>query len=62
MDSQTAVETLLEVDPGFVDLCKSLLGDAVDPADVWEFLYATDPVVKMSPEQFRARFGYLVEM
>lgn len=50
MDSQTAVVTLLDVDPGFVELCKSLLGDAVDPVDVWEFLYATDPVVKMSPD------------
>ena len=48
MDSQTAVSTLLDVDPGFVDLCKTLLGDAVDPADVWSFMYGFDPVVKMS--------------
>ena len=50
MDSRTAVTALLEVDPGFTELCKSLLGDSVDPADVWEFMYATEPVVKMSPD------------
>jgi hypothetical protein len=50
MDSRTAVDVLLDVDPGFVELCKSLLGDAVDPVDVWEFMYSTDPVVKMSPD------------
>lgn len=50
MDSRTAVDTLLEVDPGFSELCKSLLGDAVDPSDVWQFLYGNEPVVKMSPD------------
>lgn len=46
MDSKTAVNTLLAVDPGFTELCKSLFGDAVDPQDAWDFLYSTDrPVV-----------------
>lgn len=48
MDSKVAVEALLDVDPGFQQLCTTLLGDAVDPADVWAFMYGRDPVVKMS--------------
>lgn len=49
MDSQTAVDSLLEVDPGFVDLCQTLLGDAVEPAEVWQFMYGMDSsVVKMA--------------
>lgn len=35
---------LIPVDPEFVDLCKSLFGDAFDPADAWAF------VEKMSPD------------
>ena len=50
MDSLTAVDTLLRVDPGFQELCKTLLGDAVDPVDVWEYLYGVEPVVKMSDQ------------
>lgn len=48
MNSRLAVDVLLDVDPGFQSLCKTLLGDAVDPADVWEFMYGPSPVVKMS--------------
>lgn len=50
VDSRTAVEALVEVDPGFVTLCKTLLGDSVDPDDAWRFMYGPDYVVKMSPE------------
>jgi len=49
MDSMTAVEALTQVDPGFQELCKTLLGDAVEPAEVWAFLYGSEPVVKMNP-------------
>ncbi len=49
MDSETAVNALLDVDPGFTQLCETLLGDVVDSRDVWEFLYGREPVVKMSP-------------
>lgn len=50
VDSRTAVEALVEVDPGFVTLCKSMLGDAVDPAEVWDFMYGPGYVVKMGPD------------
>lgn len=48
MDSRVAVDALMGIDPGFQQLCKTLLGDSVDPVDVWDYLYGTDPVVKMS--------------
>lgn len=58
MDSLTAVDALLRVDPGFEELCKTLLGDVVDPVDVWQYLYGTDPVVKMSdPSEVHVRRG-----
>ena len=50
VDSRTSVNALIEVDPGFVQLCKTLLGDSVDPQDAWEFLYGPERVVKMGPE------------
>lgn len=50
MDSQIAVEALMDVDPGFAQLCETLFGDAIDPADAWQFLYSPEPVVKMSPD------------
>jgi len=50
MDSQIVVKSLLEVDPDFQEFCKAILGDSADPADVWEFLYAPDRVVKMNPD------------
>jgi hypothetical protein len=50
VDSRVAVEALIEVDPGFVTLCKTLLGDSVDPQDAWEFIYGPDRVIKMGPE------------
>lgn len=50
VDSRVAVDSLIEVDPGFVTLCKTLLGDSVDPAEAWEFIYGPERVVKMSPD------------
>jgi hypothetical protein len=50
MDSQTAVDALYRVDPGFTALCETLLGDAVDARDVWSYVYGSEPVVKMSPD------------
>lgn len=49
MDSFEVVKSLHEVDPGFVELCKTLFGDAVHAEDVWEYLYTVDGVSKMSP-------------
>jgi hypothetical protein len=49
MDSQRVVKALYEVDPGFVELCKTLYGPAVDAQEIWEFLYTPDGVSKMSP-------------
>jgi hypothetical protein len=49
VDSERVVKALTEVDPGFVDLCKTLFGDAVTPEDAWEFLYAPGGVEKMTP-------------
>lgn len=54
MDSRTAVSKLLEVDPQFVELCKALFGDGLDPEAVWAYMYtpngaASVPVVKMNP-------------
>lgn len=50
VDSRVAVDSLIEVDPGFVTLCKTLLGDSVDAAEAWTFIYGPERVVKMSPE------------
>ena len=50
VDSRVAVEALVEVDPGFVTLCKTLLGDTVDPNEAWDFMYGPERVVKMSPD------------
>ena len=50
MDSEIAVEALLNVDPGFAQLCETLFGDAIDPRDAWQYLYAPELVVKMSPD------------
>ena len=49
MDSQSVVKALHEVDPGFVELCKTLFGDAVHADEVWEYLYHPDGISKMSP-------------
>lgn len=58
MDSKRVVDALLEVDPGFERLCKTLFGDLVEPADVWDFMYEQDglsryvaPVTKAMPDQ-----------
>lgn len=50
VDSRVAVEALVEVDPGFVTLCKTLLGDTVDPSEAWAFMYGQERIVKMSPD------------
>jgi hypothetical protein len=50
MDSQTAVDALYRVDPGFTALCETLLGNAVDAREVWSYVYGQEPVVKMSPD------------
>ncbi|CAB4194568.1 Phage-like element PBSX protein, XkdF [uncultured Caudovirales phage] len=49
MDSLRVVKALHDVDPGFVELCKTLFGDAVHAEDVWEFIYTRDGISKMSP-------------
>jgi hypothetical protein len=49
VDSKQAVAALLEVDPGFTQLCKTLFGDVVDPGEVWSFLYTPSGVSKMGP-------------
>jgi hypothetical protein len=50
VDSRVAVEALVEVDPGFVTLCKTLMGDAIDPNEAWEFMYGRERIIKMSPD------------
>lgn len=49
-NSQDVVTALHEVDPGFVELCETLFGDAVDAADAWQYLYGADGVSKMMPD------------
>lgn len=49
MDSKKMVDSLLEVDPGFEQLCKTLFGDLVEPADVWDFMYEQDGLSRMAP-------------
>lgn len=57
MDSKQMVDALLEVDPGFEQLCKTLFGELVEPAEVWDFMYEHDgltrymPVAKAMPDQ-----------
>jgi len=50
MDSQKIVKALHEVDPGFVELCKTLFGDSVHAEEVWEYLYTVDGISKMNPD------------
>jgi hypothetical protein len=50
MDSYQAVTALHEVDPGFVELCKTLFGSTVHAEDVWEMLYTPHGISKMSPD------------
>lgn len=49
VDSQRVVKALVEVDPGFIALCETLFGKAVDAVEVWDFLYTPTGVAKMSP-------------
>lgn len=49
-DSRDIVKALHDIDPGFVTLCETLFGDAVNAADAWEYLYGTDGVAKMMPD------------
>lgn len=49
VDSEKIVKSLFEIDPGFEKLCKTLFGDSVEPADVWEYLYTREGISKMSP-------------
>jgi Putative phage serine protease XkdF len=51
MDSKQMVDALLEVDPGFEQLCKTLFGDLVEPADVWDFMYEQDGISKALPKK-----------
>lgn len=51
MDSQEVVKALHEVDPGFVQLCKTLFGDSVHADAVWEYLYHPEGISKMGPDQ-----------
>lgn len=39
----------MEVDPQFIELCDTLFGKAVDPSDVWEYLYTREGISKMNP-------------
>ena len=50
MNSETAVDTLMSVDPGFTQLVETLFGDVVDSREAWTYLYGTEPVVKMGPD------------
>jgi hypothetical protein len=49
VDSQAVVKALVEVDPGFVQLCETLFGKAVDATDIWEYLYTPEGIAKMGP-------------
>jgi hypothetical protein len=49
VDSKQMVNALLEVDPGFEQLCKTLFGDLVEPADVWGFMYEQDGLSRIAP-------------
>lgn len=49
VDADRVVKALHEVDPAFVALCDTLYGPGVDAGDVWQYIYKTTGVVKMSP-------------
>lgn len=49
-DSRDVVTALHGVDPGFVQLCSTLFGDAVDAQQAWDYLYGRDGVSKMMPD------------
>lgn len=48
-DSRTVVKALTEVDPGFLALTNTLFGPSVDGNAIWEYLYGSEGVSKMSP-------------
>ena len=51
-DSKMVVNRLYQVDPQFVELVDTLFGGAVDPTDIWGWMYrdtGSMPVSKMSP-------------
>lgn len=50
MNSEIAVDTLMNVDPGFARLVETLFGDVVDSREAWSYLYGPEQVVKMSPD------------
>jgi hypothetical protein len=50
MDSSRIVKSLYQVDPGFVELCKTLFGETVDADEAWDYLYGAGGVAKMSPD------------
>ena len=49
-NSHDVVDALHGVDPGFVQLCSTLFGDAVDAQQAWDYLYGQDGVSKMAPD------------
>lgn len=49
-NSRDVVKALHDVDPGFVQLCNTLFGDAVDANEAWSYLYGQDGVSKMMPD------------
>ena len=48
-DSQTVVKALLQVDPQFEALCKTMFGPGVPAEDVWSWLFTREGVSKMNP-------------
>ena len=51
MDSQTVVKALHDIDPGFVQLCNTLFGDAVSAEEVWSYIYTDNGLSKAMPDQ-----------
>jgi len=50
VNSEVAVDALMNVDPGFTQLVETLFGDVVDSREAWAYLYGPNDVVKMSPD------------
>lgn len=45
--SKAAVQALADMDPQFAELCDTLFGKALDPVDIWAYVYTPEGVSKM---------------
>lgn len=45
--SKAAIQALADMDPQFAEMCDQLFGKALDPVDIWAYVYTPEGVSKM---------------